>query len=294
MRPEALPLALLTLLVETTVGGVWVLLIPQFRKNATPAFIKFTAAMVFVMAAITFFVGAAISVGGDVDGYPLDNDWMGPVRIALAAVFATSALYAYATYRGHRTAELALGAVTSICGFAGLAFLAAVFATPTWGVPLVLAGLVIGTIAVGAVSNGMILGHWYLVTPRLAEQPLREITGLLVIGLIVQALFIGISLALPHDTVTTSYHHGIWSNYFFFMRLGFGLAFSAVLAWMAYDSAGVRAMQSATGLLYRDGARLVRRRRGNRRPLHFRRPELGVSHTSYPAPARIRFRTSVP
>ena len=250
MTPDALPLALLAVLVELTVGGLWVLLIPQYRNNAAESFVKFTAALIFIMAAITFFVGAAIDVGKDVDGYPLDNDWMGPVRIALAATFATSALYAYATVRGQRTPALILGAITSVCGLAALAFLAAVFSIPTWGYPLTLASLLIGAIVTGAVSNGMILGHWYLVTPRLPEQPLREMTGLLVVVLVVQALLIGVALLLPRDTVTTSFHHGIWGNYFFFMRLGFGLAFSAVLAWMAYDSSGVRAMQSATGLLY--------------------------------------------
>lgn len=250
MSPDALPLALLAVLAEFTVGSLWVLLIPQFRDNAAASFVKFTAVLIFIMAAITFFVGAAIDVGSDVDGYPLDNDWMGPARIALAATFAVSALYAYATVREQRLPALILGVITSICGFASLAFLAAVFSIPTWGYPLVLASLLIGTIVTGAVSNGMTLGHWYLVTPRLAEQPLREVTGLLVIAMIVQALLIGLALVLPRDTVDTSFDHGIWGNYFFFMRVGFGLAFSAVLAWMAYDSAGVRAMQSATGLLY--------------------------------------------
>jgi hypothetical protein len=250
VTPESLPLSLLIVLVELTAGGVWVLLIPQYRDNAAASFIKFSAVLVFIVAAITFFVGAAIDVGSDVDGYPLDNDWMGPARIALAATFAASALYAYATVRDHRLPALVLGGVTSALGLAALAFLAAVVAGPAWGFPLVFASFVIGAVAVGAVSNGMTLGHWYLVTPRLAEAPLREITGLLVVTLVVQALFIGLSLALPHDTVKTSFHHGIWGNYFFFMRLGFGLAFCAVLAWMAYDSAGVRAMQSATGLLY--------------------------------------------
>jgi hypothetical protein len=33
-------------------------------------------------------------------------------------------------------------------------------------------------------------------------------------------------------------------------RHRFGLGFPAVLGWMAYDSSGARAMQSATGLLY--------------------------------------------
>jgi len=34
------------------------------------------------------------------------------------------------------------------------------------------------------------------------------------------------------------------------LRVGLGLGFPAVLGWMAYDSSGARAMQSATGLLY--------------------------------------------
>lgn len=250
MSPDALPLALLALLVEGAVGSVWVLLIPQYRNNAVASFVKFSAALVFVLAAIAFFVAAAVNVDADVDGYPLDNEWMGELRIALAVAFAASALYAYATYREHRQAALALGGVTSIAGLVALAFLAAVFTLPTWGYPLTMASLVIGAIVVGAATLGMTLGHWYLVTPRLAEAPLREVTGLLVIALVAQGVLIGLSLVLPRDTVDTSFDHGIWGNYFFFMRLGFGLAFSTVLAWMAYDSAGVRAMQSATGLLY--------------------------------------------
>ena len=34
------------------------------------------------------------------------------------------------------------------------------------------------------------------------------------------------------------------------MRVGGGLAFPFALSYMAFDSSGVRAMQSATGLLY--------------------------------------------
>ena len=36
----------------------------------------------------------------------------------------------------------------------------------------------------------------------------------------------------------------------FYLRVGGGIAFPALLAWMAFDASGVRAMMSATGLLY--------------------------------------------
>jgi hypothetical protein len=96
----------------------------------------------------------------------------------------------------------------------------------------------------------MVLGHWYLVTPRLPEAPLREMTGLLVLLTIAQAVLIAVALALPRDDVDTSVDTDILSNPFLWLRVGLGLVFPGVLAWMAYDSTSVRAMQSATGLLY--------------------------------------------
>lgn len=250
MSPSALPLTLAIVLAETVAGGLWVLLFSQARGQSTPAFIKFCAAMMFVVAAIAFFVAAAVSVDNDVDGYPLHDSAMGAARWALAAVFAASALYAYATIREHQAPALALGGVASLLGLAALGLLARVVSGPTWGYPLVLANFVVGALVVGFAGLGMTLGHWYLTTPRLSEKPLRELTGLLVAAMVVQAALIGLALLLPHDSVDTSVDKSITSNMFFYMRIGFGLAFPGLLAWMAYDSAGVRAMQSSTGLLY--------------------------------------------
>jgi uncharacterized membrane protein YjjB (DUF3815 family) len=75
-----------------------------------------------------------------------------------------------ATYRDHRVAELVTGGIAGVCGFAVLGSLAAVVSIPTWGFPLVLASFV-GAFAVGAVTNGMILGHWlsrHAAPPRAA------------------------------------------------------------------------------------------------------------------------------
>lgn len=250
MSASSLPLTLVILLAELAVGGIWVLLFAQVRGQSTDSFIKFCAVMMFVIAAIAFLVAAAVSVDSDVDGYPLRRSAMDEARWALAAVFAASTLYAYATIRDHQLAAYGLGGLAGLAGLVSLFFLARLVAEPTWGLPLVLASFVIGSLVVGFAGLGMTLGHWYLVTPRLPEKPLRELTGLLFIVMIVQALFLVPALLLPHDTVDTSVDKEITSNIFFYLRVGFGLAFPGLLAWMAYDSAGVRANQSATGLLY--------------------------------------------
>ena len=250
MSPESLPFALLILLVELTVGGLWVLYFSQVRGQSTPSFVKFGAASVAVVAVITLIVAAQIDIGGDVDGYPLDGSYKDELRWALAAVFGLTVLHAAATVRDQRILALVLGAAASVAGVVAIAFLAQVIVGPTWGFALIFTSLVVAALVLGAVSQGMVLGHWYLVTPRLPEQPLREMTGLLVVVMVIQMLLLVPALTLPHDTVVTSVETDILSNPFFYLRVGGGMVFATLLAWMAFDASGVRAMMSATGLLY--------------------------------------------
>ena len=250
MSAEALPYTLLIIFAEFTIGGLWVLWLADVRGAATPSFIKFGAALVFVTAALTFWIGAKVSVSAEVDGYPLDPSFMPPARIALALVFALTLPYAVLSLRGARRPGLVAGGVVSATGLVAIALLSQVFALPTWGYPGTLLSLTIGALALGAVSMGMILGHWYLVTPRLPEQPLREMTLFLLLALGFQALLIIPSLVLPREEIANSLDTPIALNPFFWMRVGGGLAFPFALSYMAFDSSGVRAMQSATGLLY--------------------------------------------
>ncbi len=250
MSAQALPYTLLILLVELTIGGLWVLWAAHLRGKSTDSFIKFGAASVFVLAAFTFWVAAKLHVSQEVDGYPLDPSYMFEARLALLLVFALSLGYAGLTLRQSRRASLIAGGATSLAGLAALTFLAQVFALPTWGYLGTLLSLIVGGLVVGAVSMGMVLGHWYLVTPRLPEQPLREMTFFLLVAMAVQALLIIPALVLPRETISNAVDTPILQNPFFWMRIGGGLAFPMLLTWMAYDSSGVRAMQSATGLLY--------------------------------------------
>ncbi|TMG03491.1 MAG: hypothetical protein E6I03_03980 [Chloroflexi bacterium] len=247
---QALPFTLLIVLVEFTVGGLWVLWASHIRGESAASFVKFGAGMVAVMAVLTFWLAAKLTVGDKVDGYPLDPSYMPEARVALALVALLSLPYAVLTIRESRIPSLLAGGSASLVGLVAVALLAQVFALPTWGYAGTLLAFVVGGLVVGAVSMGMVLGHWYLVTPRLPERPLREMTFFLLLAMGVQALLIIPALALPRDTIANAVDTPILENPFFWMRVGGGLAFPMLLAWMAYDSSGVRAMQSATGLLY--------------------------------------------
>ncbi|HEU4759329.1 MAG TPA: hypothetical protein VFT91_05030 [Dehalococcoidia bacterium] len=245
-----MPYTLLILMAEFTIGGLWVLWLADLRGSAAASFIKFGAGLVFVSAALTFWVAAKISIPDEVHGYPLDPDWMPGARVALAAVFGLSLPYALLTLREQRAPGLLAGAAASAAGLAALAALAQVVSLPTWGYAGTLLSLIVGGLVVGAVSMGMILGHWYLVTPRLPERPLREMTFFLLVAMAIQGLLLIPALALPRDSIANAVNTPILQNPFFWMRVGGGLAFPMLLIYMAYDSSGLRAMQSATGLLY--------------------------------------------
>jgi hypothetical protein len=229
---------------------MWVLWAAQLRGKSAESFVKFSAACVPIAAGLALWVATAVDVGDDVDGYPLDPSYMGEARGAMVLLLALSLPYVALTIRGIRTWSLALGGLCSLAGMATLVFLAQVVSIPTWGYGLTLLSMIAGALVLGAASLGMVLGHWYLVTPRLPEQPLREMTFWLMVALGVQAALIVLALLLPRDEVSTAVDTPILENPFFWMRVGGGLVFPAVLAWMAYDSSGMRAMQSATGLLY--------------------------------------------
>jgi len=128
----------------------------------------------------------------------------------------------------------------------------------TWGggtlgtIPLAVQ-LVVLAVATGGVFAAMILGHWYLVTPKLPEGPLVMVSHrLLWIVAIQVALFVGwVGFGIgpgatggPFAALTGEWALFVW------LRLIVGLIFPLIVSWAALQTARTRSMESATGLLY--------------------------------------------
>ncbi len=115
--------------------------------------------------------------------------------------------------------------------------------------------LVVLGAATGGVFAAMILGHWYLVTPKLPEGPLVLIGRILLAVLVVQlALFVAwsaLGAGAPGSDARPGFGVlvGPWAL-FAWLRLIVGLAFPIVVSWAAVQTARTRSMESATGLLY--------------------------------------------
>jgi hypothetical protein len=103
----------------------------------------------------------------------------------------------------------------------------------------------------------MLLGHWYLVAPKLTFRHLVVFCRVLLAMVFLRLLTVGASLAAaasvdariePHPLRLAASFEG--QGIFFWFRLLWGLAIVLPLAWMALHCARQRSNQSATGILY--------------------------------------------
>lgn len=103
----------------------------------------------------------------------------------------------------------------------------------------------------------MLLGHWYLIAPKLTFRHLTIFCRVLLASTVARSLAVAATLLAaasvpgavePHPlaAVTSFGAQGM----FFWFRLLWGLAGSIVLAMMALHCARARSNQSATGILY--------------------------------------------
>lgn len=239
-----------TVLTALAVGASAAVAVARTQTDATRGFTMFTAACALGFGLLALASDSALPVA--VAGSPVTTDsaWDAPRRGALVAFAALTAADVVSLLRRQPLRWLPVAAAV-----AGVAVL--VFGALAWGggvlnaVPLFIQLAVLAA-ATGGVFAAMILGHWYLVTPKLSARPLilfgRLLTGVIAIQL---ALFIAwvATGAGPAGSSPFAVLGGPWAL-FVWLRLIVGLVFPLIVSWAAIQTARSRSMESATGLLY--------------------------------------------
>jgi hypothetical protein len=99
----------------------------------------------------------------------------------------------------------------------------------------------------------MVLGHWYLVQPKLALAPLRRMCdifiGVLVARLLVSAWGFAAGMRAGHHVLGGN-DPVPWEALILSQRILFGFGGSLILAVMIRKTVALRSTMSATGLLY--------------------------------------------
>ncbi len=164
------------------------------------------------------------------------------VRRPLVVAFGGGSLaYLMASHARWPRAWLAVG--TAVVGLAGLVALALAGGTRAPG--LFAVQLLMAALALGAVNAAMLLGHWYLVTPKLSPAPLRRMMAIHGAALILQALAFGSALlVIGNDPVRGDIAWLTW------LRLAAGTILPIGITFLAYLASGAASLQASTGLLY--------------------------------------------
>ena len=253
MNPEARPYTRLPSLIELAVGSLWITVASDLRGGVTRGFVMTMALCVAITAGLAYWTAGVIDLRGSVDGYRIDEHPFDDVKRATMVVIVTSAVYMFCVFMGWDPIGRLFGIAGSIAGVLSVALLAVMLAPPTWGFPAALIALIGGTLAMGAVSVSMVWGHWYLTEGKLPAWPLRDLDVILLAALGFQVLVLAINLVVPvRETPTPSnaVDVGIFGNPALYLRIGVGLVFPIVLGVLSYKTTQMKAMQSATGLLY--------------------------------------------
>jgi len=239
-----------TVLMSLAVGSFGAVVLARLRTDATRGFLVFTAACAVALAVLAYLSDQALPA--TLGGSPIvtDGTFDTPRRVALGAFVVLAAAYTVALAQRRRAPALAAGALSAaaavlVCG-------ALAWGGGTFGAVPLLVQLVVLAVATGGVFAAMILGHWYLVTPKLPEAPLILIARSLLAVVALQLLLFGVWVATgagPAGASPFGVLVGQWAL-FVWLRLIIGLVFPLVVSWAAVKTARSRSMESATGLLY--------------------------------------------
>lgn len=169
-------IVLALVLAETAVGGVAVLWLTPAWGKVRIGFYKLIGATLAVLAVLAWAAARApLSQAGST------------ARTAtnLLALFAgVTVLWQVLMWARARDASRIVGIAAIPAGVAALIALASVPAAAT-AAPVAAFQLLAGALFAGAVVDGLLLGHWYLVERKLSREPLRRMNQLFLAGCVV-------------------------------------------------------------------------------------------------------------
>jgi hypothetical protein len=104
-------------------------------------------------------------------------------------------------------------------------------------------------LVLGSSSVAMLLGHWYLVAPKLPISYLKALTIALIAAIVIRSAFL-VEAVLRNQEHLQSIHFYEIYGIFFLQRIALGLFLTLVLSVLTYLCVRIRSTQSATGILY--------------------------------------------
>lgn len=228
-------------LAETVAGGLALVFVTPLWNEVRRGFFVLTCS---ILALFSAAVWGSVSAGRDTG----DDAGTWSLRLALALTFVLLLVVVlllvrrgtWARFVGYTSAPLAVGMLGAMAGTADGSWLVAFLQ------------LLAGAAFLGAVLDGLLLGHWYLTDRGLTRTPINRYTNLLLVGVALEASALvlggfGPTEATPEfNPLLTSAGLASW------IALGMVAATGLIGVMIRITLRGPRAsaVQAATGFFY--------------------------------------------
>lgn len=202
---------------------------------------------------ITAYTGAALAVLAVLAMRSGDDPLGGTAAALVIATAVASGLYLLVQWSNTDVPAVVAGALAGLAGVAALA--AAASLLEGWPDALAAAEVVAGAALLGAVTNGMLLGHWYLNQPGLKPWALARLTTLSLVATVATGVLGLAAVTKLAGAETEGAVLGIpgfgqsFGIAFFVVWLAL-VAFTGAVVWAARRCVAIKSIQSATGLYY--------------------------------------------
>ena len=234
-----------SLMVELAIGGAFLMWYIDRSEAAPSGFLKLTA---FVDAGAIAFAGVllpALPRGDLVTRAGLDATALTGFAQVLVVVIVLVVAQLVASFLPWKPVREAVGIITVLAGTFDLVLAAVARPSASPFDVFALLALPLGALALGGADAAMLLGHWYLVTPKLTAGPLRRAALVLVAAVILQLGLVSVSVARGELTLNMEMAFVVAAG----LRVGVGLFMTLAVALAAWWTARMNT-QASTGLLF--------------------------------------------
>ena len=240
-----LPLVLSVVLTELAVGGAFLVWFVDRTGRAPSGFIQLVTVLDVAAMAAALALGPTFPRGEAAERAGLDPAPLGAFAQALSVVLVLVGIQLVTAFLPARGLRSAAGLLAVLAGAATLGIAAIARPSQSPYDVFALVALPLGALALGGSDGAMLLGHWYLVTPKLSPAPLQR-------AALVVVAAVALQLALVTITAFRGDLTGSWETALtvaLAIRIGVGLLMTLAVAAAAWWTARMNT-QSSTGLLY--------------------------------------------
>lgn len=205
--------------------------------------------------------GGGSELIGDGAGFAAGGlGWMGGVLAWMTAGAAAVVVAVGPILERHGALLRAAAGVGGVCGMAAACVWSMVSgAGDGWILVLNVIGQVLGSFLMGSVTVAWLLGHAYLTATQMTIAPLRRLSGLFSLAVVLRWVFLAVCFGLMYFGAWEARGAGgagglmgkmasLWLV--LSLRVAVGLLAVGAFAYMVNDCVKLRSTQSATGILY--------------------------------------------